>query len=1021
MRYKGISLLISLVFFFGMTVLGLSQKPAGHGIQYTVKIENHESLTGQNSGAQHEIHATAEEHLTNDQSNDTGEEVQEHDGETGEVHEGDHGSGGGHGGMEPLFFIIIALIIGAATRNFFQKIPLPFTVLLLIFGIILGLLDRLWLHEWGNTISNAIEWAGRIDPHLILFVFLPTLIFEAAYAMDVHTFKKTSTNAIILAIPGILIAMFLTAFLIMAIDYLNIGLDGWGNFSGFIALMFGAVISATDPVAVVALLKELGASKKLGHLIEGESMLNDGTAIVIFMVFYTPLAIGAAGNPVVEFGKVALGGTLLGLIIGGVTLAWVKRVFNDALIEITVIVSAAYAAFFVAESFLHVSGVLALVALGLTMAGVGKTRISPEVQHFLHEFWELAAFFANTLIFIIVGVVIAQRTVFTASDFIILGIIYVGIHIVRAIVILVLFPFMRKTGYGLDRKNATVLWYGALRGAIGLALALVVAGISYSSIPEGLRTDLGLNADQFEIIKNQFLFLTAGIVTLTLLVNATTIKFVVNKLGLTKIAPAKALMILQANQYLRSSAENIMDKMKRDRFVSNANWSEVKEYLPKEVKIDIGESIKIETISEMRKRILEKEKSSYWHQFKEGLLGPTAVRRLSDGIDEMLDEGGLQSISHRKDLELLMRTPKLLSKLQSMPLLKSITRHMFFERLSVSYDCARGFVEAQEEAVRLVESMYRSLDPNDTEGNKGLSVIEGEINENKIEGLTFIRNLRKSYPEIYDAISTRQAIRSLLNYELKTVERLQKNGRIDGGEAAKMIHVIEERMKKLMQSPPKIKVPEADDFIKEIPWLNDLDPAFLSRMGQMFQNKIFAVGNKLIRQDGYSDGIFLIARGTVKVTHGDTIIDLVGEGSVIGEMAVLTGNPRTATVTAESPLTTFWMNAENLELLMKESPGFADRLWKIAGERFTSNILKAQEPYCFWRPKKFQKWLEKGRVLSLEPGEEYELKDEIGIIFAGKAKIPGSTTVIEAPNLLHVSKIKLANGGRIFLCEKIEE
>ncbi|PLW99125.1 MAG: hypothetical protein C0594_17385 [Marinilabiliales bacterium] len=454
------------------------------------------------------------------------------------------------------------------------------------------------------------------------------------------------------------------------------------------------------------------------------------------------------------------------------------------------------------------------------MAGVGKTRISPEVQHFLHEFWEMAAFIANTLIFIIVGLVIAQRIEFTGNDFIILGILYIGIHVVRALVIAMFYPLMKKFGYGLDVKNAVVIWYGALRGAIGLALALVVANVDYSVLEaNGMADILNLSgAEHFDNIKNEFLFLTAGIVTLTLLINATTIKFVVNKLGLTKVAPAKALMIVSANQYLRTASENQLERLKSDRFISNANWSQVKEYLPKDVE-EYNLDEQIETISEMRKRCLEKEKSSYWHQFKDGLLGPVAVRRLSDSIDGMLDEGGLQELSHRKDLELLMKTPKLLSRLQTVPLLKNITRHLFFERLAVSYDCARGFIDAQEDVIKLVESMYRSLEDGDEEGNKNLGIIENEINENKIEGLTFIRNLKKTYPEIYDAIATRQAIRMLLNYELKTVERLQKNGRIDSGEAAKMIHTIEERMKKLMHKPPKVKVPEAIDFLEEVSWL----------------------------------------------------------------------------------------------------------------------------------------------------------------------------------------------------------
>ncbi|MQY78605.1 MAG: hypothetical protein GH151_05315, partial [Bacteroidetes bacterium] len=258
-------------------------------------------------------------------------------------------------------------------------------------------------------------------------------------------------------------------------------------------------------------------------------------------------------------------------------------------------------------------------------------------------------------------------------------------HIVRAILIGIFYPFMKRIGYGLSVKDSYVLWWGALRGAIGLALALIVAG--EESIPIQIR--------------DQILFLTAGLVTLTSLVNATTIKILVNKLGLTKVSPAIALIRSNANQYLRQSTENTVEKLKEDRFLSRANWNAVKEYLPQSAKRFSTENIKIETIAETRRRILEKEKSSYWHQFRDGLLGPVAVRRLSETIDDILDAGGMIPLSERKDLEESWKTPKLLTWLQSMPMAGRMTKRTFFERLSVSYDSARGFVEAQEGSTKI--------------------------------------------------------------------------------------------------------------------------------------------------------------------------------------------------------------------------------------------------------------------------------------------------------------------------------
>ena len=927
----------------------------------------------------------------------------------GEIHgEDGHDGGNHHTNMMPLLFIIIALIIGAAVRHFFRRLPLPYTVLLLLIGLGLGAASRLgWFEVWHvgslainmGWLTESLSWAGTIDPHLIMYVFLPTLIFEAAFAMDVHTFKKSFTNAFLLAVPGIIGALCLTGALIMGMRSIGLGFEAWG---WTLALLFGTVVSATDPVAVVALLKDLGASKKLGTLIEGESLLNDGTAIVIFMVFFVALTGGGSDtSPFVEFLRVAIGGTLVGTVFGWITIRWVRKVFNDALIEITVIVAAAYLTFFVAEHFLHVSGVLGLVALGLIIGGVGRTRISPEVEHFLHEFWELAAFIANTLIFIIVGVVIANATQFTGADVLRLLIIYICLHIIRAIVIAILFPFMRKAGYGLPLKNAYVLWYGALRGAIGLALALIVAG--EMAIPENIRND--------------FLFYTAGIVTLTLLVNATTIKYLVNGLGLTKVAPAKALMMLQAKNYLRTSTENSINKFKKDRYLNRANWEAVSEYLPEKAEIENETELELEsTIAETRRRILEREKASYWNQFSEGMLGPTAVRRLSDAINEIMDEGGLVSLAKRKDLEQEWKTPKILGKLQSIPILSRLSKRIFFERLAVSYDSARGFVQAQDESLKLVENMTIA---QDDEGSKveeeNLQIIEAEINENKIHGLTFLRNLRNSYPEIYNAIATRQAIRSVLNYERRMVERLQSKGRIDSGEAHKIVDGIEERMKMLMDSPPRLDLPKPVELLREISWLVGLDEKVFNRVVDTFQNRIYAVDATLVKENGPADGLFVVVRGQVKVSVHKKVVDILGPGSVIGEMAVLTGLPRTATVSAESPVTVLWMSTNKMKSIMKDSEVLEERLWKFACTRFAMNLLGQKKPYNDWQQKEFRQWLAAGEIMYPDDKGRIDLAGKVGILVTGKATPEDGSNVVTAPSVMEHSNYKFSSNSRVFI------
>ncbi len=928
------------------------------------------------------------------------------------VETGSHQEGNGHGmDMSPLFFIIIALLIGAATRHLLRKTPLPFTVWLLIIGLIIGAMVRLgWFGQFSvgslqidlGFLDRAVSWAGHIDPHLILYVFLPTLIFEAAFAMDVHTFKKTAANASLMAIPGIILAMLMTGLIVMGVNRSGLGLQGWG---WPVALMFGAVASATDPVAVVALLKELGAGKKLGTLIEGESMLNDGTAIVLFMVFLTAITGDASGtSPVLEFFRVALGGILVGGVVGGVSIWWVRKVFNDALVEISVIVVAAYLTFFICENFLHVSGVLGLVALGLAMASVGKTRISPEVEKFLHEFWELFAFIANTLIFIIVGVVIAQQAAVTGRSLLILLILYIGVHVIRALVILLFYPIMRKAGYGLPWKDAVVVWYGALRGAVGLALALIVAG--ENRIPEEIR--------------GQFLFLTAGLVTMTLLINATTIGWLVRKLGLTAVSPAKALIRINARKYLYNSSVNALEKAKGDRYMSRANWKAVEAYLPEKVEESELENVKIDTMAEYRRRVLENEKSSYWHQFRDGLLGSSAVLGLSDTIQKIIDEGGLIPLSEREDLEESWKTPRWLDMIQQVPFLASISRRYFYEMISVSYDSSRAFVRAQEDNLKLVAKMVRGLEAesigNREEDEKMLEIIEEEITENRMLGQTFLRNLRKNYPEIYTAVATRQAIRTLLNYERRTVERMQKNGQLENDEAHRMIDEIEERMKKLMDSPPVIHMPAAENQLRDSKLFKDLDPACLEDIIPRFQTRIFSVGDRFVKEGTPSDGLYFIARGTVRISVKNHDVDVMSRGQFIGEIASLTGTLRSADVIAESPVTTFWISSKELAKATRQHPELHRRIWQTGGSRIAENLLRNTPPFDRWKQEQLKTLVARGSLVTPDSYRHDEHAKKTLILIHGMAHDEENHTKVQAPGILEHGKLAFEAGSLLFVC-----
>ena len=246
---------------------------------------------------------------------------------------------------------------------------LPYTSLITAIGFCLGVLEE--KYSLGR-IGDAIEVYSNFPPHMFLLVFLPALIFESAFNSDWHIFKVELGKIIILAGPMLLVSTFLSACMMRYM----FGYDG--AFTWEAALMYGAIISATDPVAVVALLRDLGASRRLATLIEGESLLNDGTAMVAFLILLSIVEGEQATTSIVllKFLRLTGGGVLLGLL-GGVFMSFLLNHVQDPVLEINFTLVVTYILFYIAEdTSVHVSGIIAMVVMGLYMTNIGKTRIS---------------------------------------------------------------------------------------------------------------------------------------------------------------------------------------------------------------------------------------------------------------------------------------------------------------------------------------------------------------------------------------------------------------------------------------------------------------------------------------------------------------------------------------------------------------------------------------------------------------------------------------------------------------------
>ena len=262
--------------------------------------------------------------------------------------------------------LLEVLLLAALSAVAFKRLRFPYTVGLVIVGVLLAVApDHLGVLEPIRLI--------RLTPDTILYLFLPTLLFPAAVQLDPQLLRRNLYPIVLLALPGMLLSTLIVAALVGALTPLS-----WRT-----AMLFGALISATDPVAVVALFKDLKAPERLSVLVEGESLFNDATAIVLFTVLLTLMNSDARGPMILvqgaaSFVSVALGGLGVGALMALLYAALVRVAEDDPLVEIALSTVLAYTAFVVAQHYLNVSGIMAVVAAGLVGRRLRRTHFEKQ-------------------------------------------------------------------------------------------------------------------------------------------------------------------------------------------------------------------------------------------------------------------------------------------------------------------------------------------------------------------------------------------------------------------------------------------------------------------------------------------------------------------------------------------------------------------------------------------------------------------------------------------------------------------
>lgn len=504
--------------------------------------------------------------------------------------------------------ILLLMVITSVAMGVRYYSKLPYTIALIFAGIILSFFD----------IFPDIH----LTPDLIFHVLLPPLLFEAAFNLNTNELKENTKPIFTYAVIGVLLAVFVTGFLLHA----SFSLFGSGDSMPLIAcLLFGAVISSTDPISVLAIFKQLGVPKRLSSIIEGESLLNDGISVVVYGIILSVI-LGESQftliNGLKEFLLVAFGGAIIGTILG-LTFSKITSLVDDHLIEITLTTILTYLVYIIAEYF-KVSGVIAVIAAGLMVGNYG-TRIgmSPTTRVSVKDFWDYVAFVVNSVVFFIIGLEVGIVNLFTNIHYILIAIVTVLLG--RSFAILSLTPLVNLIDKKIQFNWQAVFIWGGVRGALAMALAL--------AIPQDY---------QFREI---ILIMTFGVVGFSLIVQGLSIGWLLNLLKIGGRDKHLEQYELERGKLIAANgAIQELEKMHQDALISTHVYHLLSEHNTK----DIEQSK--ETIEELAqdpmvrdyefktslKRLLLKQKDSVQDSIKHGIIATHIGEEIIDSINKQI-------------------------------------------------------------------------------------------------------------------------------------------------------------------------------------------------------------------------------------------------------------------------------------------------------------------------------------------------------------------------------------------------
>jgi len=792
------------------------------------------------------------------------------------------------------------LLVATIVLAFCKKYNLPFTVALVVVGA--------GLSELASSLpQNFATLLGyQISPEVILYVCLPTLIFESASKIEWNYLKEDLLPILTFAIPGLLLSTILIAIIVWLFSSLSFPA----------ALLLGSILSATDPVAVISIFKQLGAPKRLSTLVEGESLFNDATALVTSQIIFVSIAAGLftfeqIPDGILFFLKEFLGGAFVGWILAIIIGNILGHVESDPYIEASLSILLAYSSFILAQEAFHVSGVMATLVAGLTMSSWGQTKISPSVSEFIHHFWDQLSYVANSMIFLLVGL---NVKFFELLDNIwILIVVFIAMLISRAVVVFGLTPLVEglSAGNPIDFQHKIIIWWGGLRGAIALAIILSLGEFE--------------NSDQMILI-------VMGAVLFTLLIQGLSIKRVVHFLGLD--IPFLSDRIVEAEGLLTATqrAKNQIPTLQQGGLFSGRIAEKLKENCNKHIhnlNQQIEEIRETEMSVDEESRILflqcfATQKASIFKMFAEGHLSGDSYNQLSAMLEPNISNlRHSQPIIPYKELTKTKKfIPEEISKfIGTFPIVQVFMERMRSKGLAKDYELFwglhQGVIYVLNHLTELADSA--AIHPE----------IIDEVSKYFKEWREFTREhlatIAEQFPEFVTIMQERLAERLVLHVELDAIQDQVTRGAIPQSVAESMKTKIERRMIVLRERVAVRIELDPTELLKKVPILEGIAPQDFKKILALLKSHIYLQNDYIINEGEQGNSLYLIDRGVVRISRkeegGEKDLATLMAGDFFGEIALLHEVKRTASCRAVTPCSVYELSRDDFNYIIKTYPG----------------------------------------------------------------------------------------------------